>query len=315
MLTLGLIWKNANTIHIYTAEEQNKINSEVNSDTVEFIYTEQEQRDVAKWKDKTMDDLVKDAMNGDRAALYNLGEYFFLGLDVPINIQMANDFFDKSASLGFAPALNNISLMYINDESNAFLGLVYLNLTISFGHTEFTRFYHDLRSKIIETPSKNGQRILNEIERIVGHKRTIILKNQKLVKDRQNHDEKCWLSLKSIIDEDYQYDNDYWLDVYTGNNEELDFSEIKECDKIYLEKLHGVYYQSMTPDAKDFDIEIQKITGEMEKDLYSKSEIETLKKQAKAQAKKNYKFVHKIENDAKEAEKNLKFLTEYEDAI
>ena len=196
------------------------------------------------------------------------------------------------------------------------MGLVYENLTISFGHTEFIRDYHAFRSKIIETyTNKNGQSILNEIERIAAHKRVIILKNQNFVKDKQNHDEKCWLSLKSIINEDYQYDNDYWLDVYTGNNEVLDFSEIKERDKIYLEKLHGVYYQSMTPDAKDFDIEIQKITEEMKKDLYSKSEIETLKKQAKAQAKKNYKFVSKIENDAKEAEKNLKILKEYKDAL
>ena len=115
MLKVFLIWKNTNAIHIYTAEEQNKINSETNSDTVEFIYTEQEQIDMAKWKDKTMDDLFMDAMNGDRAALCNLGEYFFLGLDFPIDIKRANDFFDKSASLGFAPALNNISQMYFRD--------------------------------------------------------------------------------------------------------------------------------------------------------------------------------------------------------
>ena len=57
------------------------------------------------------------------AALYNLGEYFFLGLDFPIDVQQANSFFAKSASLGFAPALNNIAQMYINDKSNVFLGL------------------------------------------------------------------------------------------------------------------------------------------------------------------------------------------------
>ena len=48
LLTTGLLWKNANTMHIHTAEEQKKINSENNSEAVEFIYTEQEQRDICK---------------------------------------------------------------------------------------------------------------------------------------------------------------------------------------------------------------------------------------------------------------------------
>jgi len=315
LLKVGLLWKNANTIHIYTTEEQNRINSETTSDSVEFIYTEQEQRDIAKWKNKTMDDLVMDAMNGDRTALHNLGECFFLGLDFPIDVQRANTFFASSASLGFAPALNQISQMYINDESNAFLGLVYKNLTISFGHTEFTRVYHDFRSKILENSAKNGQRILNEIEKIAAQKKVLILKNQKYVQDKQNNKEACWLSLKNITDEDYQYDNDYWLDVYNDDNEKLDFSEIKGRDNIYLDKLHGIYYQAITADNKDFDLEIQEIIKEMKNDLYSNLEIEILKKQAKSQAKKNYKFVCKIENDAKEAKNNIKMLEQYEDSI
>lgn len=312
----GLRWKNANVVRIHTPEEQRHINAQSDSNIVDFIYTEQEQRDIAKWKNKTMDDVIEDANNGDRAAIHNLGIYFLLGINVPINVSQANEFFAKSASLGFAPALNQIAQMYINDESNAFLGLVYKNLTISFGHTEFTRAYHESRNKIIEKLAENGQRIFNEIEIIAAQKKSLILKNQKYIQDKQNKNEELyWVILESITDKDYQYDNDYWLDVYNGDNEIVDFSDVKERDKIYLEKLHGVYYQSITSDAKGLDLEIQKIINDMQKDSYSKSEIETLKRQAKAQAKKNYKFVCKIESDAQEAEKKLKILEQYKNEI
>ena len=316
LLTAGLLWRNANTIHIHTAEEQKKINSETNSDTVEFIYTEQEQRDIAKWKNKTMDDLIIDAMNGDRVALHNLGEYFLLGLDFPIDVRRANSYFAEAASLGFAPALNQVAQMYINDESNIFLGLVYKNLTISFGHTEFTQVYHDFRSKIIKELGKKGQRIVNEIERIAAHKRAIILKNQKCAENNQKNKESSLILWdKDITDEDYQYDNDYWIDVYNDDNEILDFSDTKERDKTYLDKFHGIYYQAIESNNKDLEdlaFEIQEIIKEMHNDSYSASEIELLRRQAKSQAKKNYKFVCKIENDAKEAKKNIKVLEEYE---
>jgi len=282
---------------------------------VELILTQNELAEMSKWKNKTMDNLVMDAMNGDRAALHNLGEYFFLGLDFPIDVQMANTFFARSASLGFAPALNQIAQMYINDESNAFLGLVYKSLTISFGHTEFTPAYHHFRSKIIENSAKNGQRISNEIERIATQKKAIILKNQKYIEDKQNHKKACWLSLQNITDKDYQYDNDYWLDVYNGDNEICDISELTKRDRIYLDKLHDIYYKSIASEIQDFDLKLQEIIKEMGNDSCSNSEIEKLKKIAKFQAKKNYKYVCKIENDAKEARKNLKVLKEYEDSI
>jgi|GEM_PF-2127549 len=316
LLTAGLLWKNANTIHIYTAEEQKKINSEANSDTVEFIYTDQEQREILKWKNKTMDDLIMDARNGDKAALHNLGEYFFLGLDFSIDVQTAKSFFAQSASLGFAPSLYNISKMYINDESNAFLGFVYINLTISFGHTEFIRSYHDLRSKILQDFGKNGQRILNEIERIATRKRNLILKNQKYAQNKQNNKDAYKLLLTDYITyEDYQYDNDYWVDVCNGDNEIFDLNEIKEKDKTYFEQLYYIYCQAIESDGKDledFAFKIQEIIKTMPKDEYSSSEIELLGRQARSQAKKVYKYVQKIENGAKEAKKHLKSIKQHE---
>lgn len=321
ILTAGLLWKNANTIHIHTAEEQKRINSENNSEVVEFIYTEQEQRDISKWKNtnKTMDDLVKDAFNGDRAALYNLGEYYFLGLDFPIDVKRANYFFAQSASFGFAPALNNISQMYINDKSNVFLGLIYENLTISYGHTEFTQIYHKFRNKIIKDFSPNGQRILNEIERIAAHKQSIILKNQRYLQDKQNKKESCSIRLdKDITYEDYQYDNDYWIDVYNGVNEIFDLADIKEKDKTYFEKLYYLYQEAIQSDEKnleDIAIKIQEIIKAMPEDEYSASEIELLRRRARSQAKKVYKYVQKIENDAQEAEKDLKTLEECRKAL
>lgn len=321
LLTTGLLWKNANTMHIHTAEEQKKINSENNSEAVEFIYTEQEQRDIFKWKNtnKTMDDLVKDAFNGDRAALYNLGEYYFLGLDFPIDVKRANYFFAKSASLGFAPALNNISQMYINDKSNVFLGLVYENLTIAYGHTEFTQTYHKFRNKIIKDFSPNGQRILNEIERIAARKQSKILKNQRHLQDKENKEESRSIVLdKDITYEDYQYDNDYWMDVYNGNNETFDLADIKEKDKTYFEKLYYLYQEAIESDEKDLEdigFKIQEIIKSIPKHEYSDSEIKLLSRQAYSQAKKVYKYVKKVENNAKEAEKDLKTLKECRKAL
>lgn len=300
LFKVGSSWWNADCIHVYTADEQKKINAKVASNSVEFIYTEQEQRDMTKWK--TMDALMIDASTGDRAALYKMGLRFLLGTDLPINVKEANRYFAKSASLGYAPALYEISQTYVNDEPNPFLAFVYLNLTISCGHEEFIRTYHSAREDILSA-GKKGQRICDEIERIALQKKIAIIKNQEFVENKQNHKKASWFlswSFSSkITDEDYQYDADYWLDVYNGDNEVFDLSEIKESDKIYLEKLHGAYYQSISSAGKDCSAEIQKTTEEMAKHSYSNSEIETLKKQARAQAKKNYKFVCKIENDAK----------------
>ena len=36
LIKVSLLWKNANTIHIYTSEEQNRINSETTSDSAEI---------------------------------------------------------------------------------------------------------------------------------------------------------------------------------------------------------------------------------------------------------------------------------------
>lgn len=302
--------------HIHTAQEQKQINSQIISDPVELIYTEQEQREMGKWKDKTMDDLVMDAMTGDRAALCNLGGYFLLGLGFSIDVQQANIYFARSASLGFAPALDQISKMYINDEANAFLGLVYKNLTISFGHTEFVQGYHKLRSNFITDAGKSGLLVMDEIERIATKKRLLILKNQEYVKNAQANDKKaCWLSVKNITDEDYQYDHDYWQDVFNNDHEELEFSKIKEHDKPYLEKMHSIYYQAITPGDKDCELKIQAIMKEMKNNSYSDSEIEALRKDAKCAAKKNYKFIIKIENDAKEARKRLEALEKEEDSL
>ncbi len=314
LLKVGLSWKNSTTIHVYTEEEQRKISAEPIPDVVELVYTEQEQRDIAKWKDKTMDDLVIDALCGDRAALYNLGSYFLLGLDLPIDVKRANTFLGKASSLGFAPALDSISRMYINDESNAFLGFVYQNLTISFGHTEFTLIYHDFRNKMIESSGKKGQRIFDEMEMIASHKKAIILKNEKYVQDKQNKKEECWVSLEDITDEDYQYDNDYWLDVYNGDIGD-NVAESNERDEAYLDNLHRVYYQAILSDSKNLDLEVQRIMKEMEHDSYSAEKIESFKKQARSQAKKDYKYVCKIKKDAEEAKKSQKIIEEYRAAL
>lgn len=310
LVTTILIWKKANTIHIHSTEEQKRINAENNTDldSVEFIYTEQEQLDIQKWKNKSMDALLKDALEGDRAALYMLGESFYFGFNLPINIQIANSYLAQSASLGFPPALDHIANMYINNKTHGLLGLVYKNLTISFGHTEFIRNYHNLKNEAIEKSGEYGQRLFNEIERITWQKYSNIIKNQLYAQEMKTNNKPCRIGTldKNITYEDYEYDNDYWVDVYNGDNEVFNLKEIKEQDMIFFDKLYYLYQEALEANEKDLEdiaIKIKETLNMMSKDKYSTSEIELLGRRAKAQAKKVYKYVQKIENDAKEARK------------
>lgn len=248
LLGTALLWKNDKKIHIYTFEEQNKINSATVSGSVEFIYTEQEQREIIKWKNMSMEDLIEDAINGDRAALGNLGEYFLLGLDFPIDVQKANVFFAKSASLGFAPALDQISKMYLHDESNLFLAMFYKNLTIAFGHTEFTQSYHDVRDKILKNFGKGA---VTEIERLASHKMLTILENQQGLKKAVNKKEFSG-SMKKITDEDSQYSYDYWLKIYKNNKGENPLQQVPWYLRIDSLELNEDYREFLTLTAEGF---------------------------------------------------------------
>ena len=199
---------------MYDKEHKNKTLEDTtvlkDKDSVELIYTKEEQASIGKWKNRSLEDLILDALNADRGALYFLGFCYLMGYGVTIDIKMANEYFSQSASLGFAPAIDKIKYMYLYDNPNPYLTLVYLNLVVSLGHYELTRAYHKLREQIAE---KFGQNIIIEIEKIAASKRKIILKNQK---ELEKADDKTlfYCKMNKITDEDVTFDNNYWLRIW-----------------------------------------------------------------------------------------------------
>jgi hypothetical protein len=181
------------------------------AEKVEFQYSKEELKAMDKWKNKTMNELISDANNGDSVALYMLGMGHLYGQGgFPINIEQANKYFATSALLGFAPAMDKIKGMYLEDNPNVFLVFVYVNLTASFGHPEFTMIYHNQRKHIVE---KFGNSMANEIERIASQKTVKIYKAMNQLnesKDKMKMTFNLLFVEDGIIGEDAEFGADYW---------------------------------------------------------------------------------------------------------
>jgi len=152
-----------------------------------FVAKESENAEWLKSEYQDFNLATIEAMNGDRGALYMVGFTFLTGNGIPVDVNMANTLFAKSASLGFAPALDKIRSMYMEDTPNPFLAMVYVNLTIAFGHPELVMGYHKLMNDLKE--SLGSSHIQNEIEKAASEKYNIILKNQDKFKnaiDKEN---------------------------------------------------------------------------------------------------------------------------------
>ena len=162
---------------------------------IEFIYTDSEIKEIGKWNNKTIKDLVEDFRQGDPS-------------------DAAQKFFGCLASIGFAPALNQVAQHHIKDKPNPFLEFVYINLTISFGHTEFAEGYYDVRSVVIKELCPE---VMKEIEKVADDKKSVILKNQSDYKI--NHDKMPFSDypfsdyIVNITKEDHKYGNKNWLDL------------------------------------------------------------------------------------------------------
>ena len=199
----------------YDAKEKKELAAAQKEEPIELVFTSDEIAETERWKNRSMDDLAMDACNGDRGALYMMGMALLMGYGGwVVDVEMANDFFAKSASLGFAPALDKIRYMYLYDDANLFLMLVYLNLTISSGHSEFIRTYHELRQQVAET---FGKAVVEEIERIAIHKQKIILQNKKKF---EVNEEMIFFADRKITDEDVLFNNKYFQAVCDGNSPE-----------------------------------------------------------------------------------------------
>jgi hypothetical protein len=187
---------------------------EANSIYQEFSISPTETARMGKWKNLSMDDLINDAINGDAAGLYMIGVCFLTGASgFTIDVEKANKFFANSASLGFAPSLRQISCMYLEEKKNPFLALVYLNLTISYGHPELVKAYHGVRAYILDN---TNEQVVKEIEKIAAKKREQIEKNceaAKLPENKPGNINIVPLIYNIVNLEDVTYGTDYWARV------------------------------------------------------------------------------------------------------
>ena len=169
---LYLQWPNKQAPSEHITAEQN-----------EFIFSAQELSEISKWKHKSMDDMALDAMTGDSAALYMLGLCMLTGNGGwTIDTENANMLLTRSASLGFAPAVNQMRFIYDEAQNHA-LGMVYLNLTISLGHQELRAAYTHLHKQLVDD---GGLKIAQEIEKIAAHKASCIAKNKEKMQNSSN---------------------------------------------------------------------------------------------------------------------------------
>lgn len=177
---------------------------------VEFGYSKDELKAMEKWKKKSFDELLNDALVGDPAALHMIGEAGLYGLcGLPINVERANQYFEVAAALGFAPAIDKIRSMYTEDNPNPFLALVYVNLTASSGHTEYTMNYHKMRSYLLE---KYGNKMCEEIERIASIKKIKIFETMDKLEKSKDKKEFIFslFASRGITEGDNDLGMDYW---------------------------------------------------------------------------------------------------------
>lgn len=193
----------------------NDLRSGTKSPIVEFQYTEEEIKSLEnRWP--TFEKVLEDAIRGDRDAIFAIGLcYLYGGKGLPIDVTKANMFFGKAASLGHAPSLDKIRAMYLEDNPNPFLHLVYVNLAIAMGHTEYTIQYHHLRSDMMEKFGERGKSLVKEIERISQEKLEVIFEN--LEKLKQNKKSKNtdfgFFKINDITFADSLYDLPHWLSI------------------------------------------------------------------------------------------------------
>lgn len=156
------------------------------------------------------------ALDGDEIAMYIAGQCSLSGTGTSINRKAANQQFKMAASLGYPPALFEVSQMYANENLDPFLALVYLNLTISAGHKEYRNFYFqqtDLLSKI------SGKSVVDEIEKISIQKiiKLAAIKNE--LKNRKNtYKSGIELVSKNITSEDHLYNEKYWKQFFVSED-------------------------------------------------------------------------------------------------
>ncbi len=158
--------------------------------------------------------ILDTALDGNEIAMYIAGQCSLLGTGTSINRKVANQQFKMSASLGYPPALFEVSQMYANENRDPLLALVYLNLTISLGHKEYRNLYFqqtDLLSKVA------GKSVVDQIENISLQKIIKLSEIQKgLEQSKNTYKPAIKLLSKNITSEDCIYNEKFWKPFFVS---------------------------------------------------------------------------------------------------
>lgn len=219
-----------------TCKHFNSSNYQVKAAPGELVETKDEANAINKWLKTSGDAIATGVQNNDPAALWIQGMFSLTGsAGWPIDSQTATIFFARSASLGFAPSLNQLRLMYATEEQNGYLALVYINLTASAEHPEMLTLYEQIKSELLSVSGTLGMTIIKEVEKIAVHKQACIAKLANKIK----HNPKAIYLEGLITDEDVLFDHDFWTHIIegslvTGNLQDWLNSNENYCRKIEL---------------------------------------------------------------------------------
>lgn len=231
---------------VHSQEKPEGSESPFQSRSVEFQFTDQELEEMGKWKNKSLDLMLQDAlMNGDRAALYMVGMSVMTGVSgLTIDVDCAYTYFLQSASFGFAPSIKQ--LVHENlEQGNPHLAMIYMNLLTTLGHHEYVVSYHELRSRTREV---FGDGVCREIERLARSKYELIQANIRGLQEAQDKVKYCLSMLHNrtmINSQDKVIDSAYWRGFSKFKSEAVElairFQRVLQDD---FEELKEAYYRS-----------------------------------------------------------------------
>lgn len=184
-----------------------------------FQLSDDEKRDIEKILEQTkisgtldLNNVLARAFDGNPIAMYIAGQCSLMGAGTIMNRAAANLYFEMAASLGYAPALYEVSSYYVCEKKDPLLSLVYLNLAISHGHREYRDLYYQ-QTEILTKVA--GPSVVREVERIALEKTIEISKFTTKIEEKKNT-YKPALSLigGGITNLDMIYTEGYWKQFF-----------------------------------------------------------------------------------------------------
>jgi hypothetical protein len=138
---------------------------------VQFQSTTEEERYLKTHKSQTIQKTITSALEGEPAAIHWVGLNYLTGANgFKQDEKRAYGYFSAAAGLGYAPSMDRLKTIYLNTD-DPFMALVYVNLMIGQGHSEFKPLYEEYKKL------KNLGPVFAEIEKIAERKRAKIAQN------------------------------------------------------------------------------------------------------------------------------------------